>query len=266
MTDATAALSLTVTAVAAGAYTLSVTPASVSVTGGAAAGSATVNITRTGGFAGAVALTTSGAPTGLTVTANPTSATGNTSALSITAAANTAPGTYTITVNGTATGVANQSATFSVVVTAPASGNATWQFCASAAPLWFAVQDGTGAWTRVTPTNNAFSFNITSTKGAVAYVQSGTGNAFTLTVLYGLKQELTDAGTGLCASTTEKTVNGSVAGLVTSEAATVSLGGALASVIHERQFHAQQRPGRSARPDCRENAHVDQWDRHFVRS
>src|SRR5678815_1830856 len=134
-------------------YTMAVSPASVSVTQGAAAGSATVTVTRTGGFTGAVALTTSGAPTGLTVTANPTSipGTATTSALSISAASNTAPGTYTITVNGAATGVTNQSATFSVVVTAPSSGNASWQFCASNAPLWFAVQDGTGAWTRVTP-------------------------------------------------------------------------------------------------------------------
>jgi len=236
VTDVTAAISLTVTAVSVGSYTMSVTPASVSVTQGAAAGTATVNITRTGGFAGAVALTTSGAPTGLTVTANPTSATGNSSALSITAASNTAPGTYTITVNGTATGVANQSATFSVVVAASSSANATWQFCGSTAPLWFAVQDGTGAWTRVTPTNNAFSFNITSAKGAVAYVQSGTGSSFTLTVLYGFKQELTDAGVGICTNTTEKTVNGSVSGLATGEAATVSLGGALASVTTNGNF------------------------------
>jgi len=237
-TDQTASVALTVTAVATGAYTMSVTPASVSVTQGAAAGSATVNVTRTGGFTGAVALATSGAPAGLTVTANPTSipGTSTSSALSITAASSTAPGTYTITVNGTATGAANQSATFSVVVTAPSSGNASWQFCASNAPLWFAVQDGTGAWTRVTPTNNAFGFNITSTKGGVAYVQAGSGNSFTLTVLYGLKQELSDAGVGLCANTTEKTVNGSVAGLGSGEAATVSLGGALATVQANGNF------------------------------
>ena len=237
-TDQTASVALTVTAVATGSYTMAVSPASVSVTQGAAAGSATVTVTRTGGFTGAVALTTSGAPTGLTVTANPTSipGTATTSALSISAASNTAPGTYTITVNGAATGVTNQSATFSVVVTAPSSGNASWQFCASNAPLWFAVQDGTGAWTRVTPTNNAFGFNITSSKGGVAYVQAGSGSSFTLTVLYGLKQELTDAGAGLCANTTEKTVNGSVAGLGSGEAASVSLGGALATVSANGNF------------------------------
>jgi len=225
-----------VTAASVGSYTLAVTPTTVSVTPGGAAGTATVNLTRTGGFTGAVALTTTGAPTGLTVTANPTSATANTSALTITAAANTAPGTYTITVNGAATGTTAQTATFTVTVTAPSSGNASYQFCASATPLWFAVQDGTGAWTRVTPTNNTFSFGITGTKGGVAYVQSDGANGFTLTVMYGLKQELTDAGAGLCPSTTQKTVNGSVSGLATGEIASVSLGGVPATVATNTNF------------------------------
>ena len=237
VTDQTASVALTVTATPTQSFSLSLAPTAVSIAQGAA-GTSTVTITRANGFAGAVNLAVTGAPTGLTVTPNPASvAAGSTTAtLNVSAAASTAVGTYPITVTASGTGVSNQTGTLNVTVTAATSSNASWQFCASNAPVWFAVQDGTGAWTRVTPTNNAFSFNITSTKGGIAYVQPGSGNAFTLTVLYGLKQELSDAGAGLCANTTEKTVNGSVAGLASSEAATVSLGGALATVSANGNF------------------------------
>ena len=237
VTDQTASVALTVTAVATPSFSMSLTPTSLSLAQGAS-GSSTVNLTRTNGFTGAVNLAATGAPAGLTVTPNPASvATGSTTAtLNVAVAASTAAGTYPITITGSGTGVSNQTATLSVTVTAATSNSASWQFCASNAPLWFAVQDGTGAWTRVTPTNNTFSFNITSTKGGVAYVQSAAGGSFTLTVLFGLKQELTDASAGLCANPTEKTVNGSVAGLATGEAATVSLGGALASLSANGNF------------------------------
>jgi hypothetical protein len=236
-TDQTASVALIVTAAPTPSFSMSLAPTSLSLAQGAS-GSSTVTLTRANGFAGAVNLAVSGAPAGLTVTPNPASvAAGSTTAtLNVSAAASTAAGTYSITVTGSGTGVSNQTATLSVTVTAASSNSANWQFCASNAPLWFAVQDGTGAWTRVTPTNNAFAFNITQTKGGVAYVQSGTGGSFTLTVLYGLKQELTDASAGLCANTTEKTVNGSVAGLAAGEAASVSLGGALASLTSNANF------------------------------
>jgi hypothetical protein len=237
VTDQTAAVALTVTAAATPSFSVGVAPTSLNLAQGAA-GTSTVTITRANGFAGAVNLAVSGAPAGLTVTPNPASiaAGSTTSTLNVSAGASTAAGTYPITVTASGTGVSNQTATLSVQVTAASSNNATWQFCASNAPVWFAVQDGTGAWTRVTATNNAFSFNITSAKGGVAYVQPGTGGAFTLTVLYGLKQELSDASAGLCANTTEKTVNGSVSGLAASEAASISLGGALASLSANGNF------------------------------
>ena len=237
VTDQTATVALTVTAAPTPSFSMTVAPTSLSLAQGAS-GTSTATITRANGFAGAVNLAVSGAPTGLTVTPNPASvAAGSTTAtLNVSAAASTSAGTYPITITGSGTGVSNQTATLSVTVTAASSNSASWQFCASTAPIWFAVQDGSGAWARVTPTNNLFSFNIASAKGGVAYVQSGTGGSFTLTVLYGLKQELTDAGVGMCANTTEKTVNGSVAGLAAGEAASVSLGGALASLSANGNF------------------------------
>ena len=237
VTDQTATVALTVTAPATPSFSIALAPTTLSLAQGAA-GASTVTITRANGFTGAVNLAVSGAPAGLTVTPNPASvATGSTTAtLNLSAAASTAAGTYPVTVTASGTGVSNQTATLNVTVTAASGSNANWQFCASNAPVWLAVQDGIGAWTRVTPTNNAFSFNITSAKGGVAYVQPGSGNSFTLTVLYGLKQELSDASAGLCANTTEKTVNGSVAGLAASEAASVSLGGAMVSVSANGNF------------------------------
>jgi hypothetical protein len=237
VTDQTATVALTVTAAATPSFSMTLAPTSLSLAQGAS-GNSTVSITRANGFAGVVNLAVSGAPAGLTVTPVPAAiATGSVNAtITVSAAANTAAGTYPITVTASGTGVSNQVANLSVTVTAASSNSASWQFCPSVMPLWFAVQDGTGAWTRVTPTNGSFSFNITSAKGGIAYVQSGTGGSFTLTILYGLKQELSDASAGLCANTTEKTVNGSVAGLATSEGALVSLGGALATLSANGNF------------------------------
>ena len=46
----------------------------------------------------------------------------------------------------------------------------TWTFCSAATtPIWLAVQDGAGAWTRVMPTGTTFKFDIGS-RGGVAYV------------------------------------------------------------------------------------------------
>jgi uncharacterized membrane protein len=83
--------------------------------------SATVNVdvTRGGGYAGAVALTLSGAPSGLTHSFAPASLLGSaTSTLTITASANIAPGDYQLTVTGSGSGVQDASATLAVTVEA----------------------------------------------------------------------------------------------------------------------------------------------------
>ncbi len=93
-----AALTLTVTATAVANYTLSASPTSLSIAQGGS-GTSTVTITRTN-FTGAVALTLSGAPAGVTGSFNPASATGNSSTLTINVGASVAPGTYNLTING----------------------------------------------------------------------------------------------------------------------------------------------------------------------
>lgn len=81
-------------------YSLSVSPTSRTVRQGRT-GNFTVTITRTGDFAGSVALTTVGMPAGWTATFTPASTTGISSALAVKTLRSTPTGTYTFTIQGT---------------------------------------------------------------------------------------------------------------------------------------------------------------------
>jgi len=81
-------------------YSLSVSPTSRTVRQGRT-GNFTVTITRTGDFAGSVALTTVGMPAGWTATFTPASTTGISSALAVKTLRSTLTGTYTFTIQGT---------------------------------------------------------------------------------------------------------------------------------------------------------------------
>src|SRR3989441_736243 len=89
---------LTVTVSAAGDYTLSLTPADLTVEQGAT-GTATVTITRTN-FTGAVTLSLGSAPTGVTGSFNPAAPTGTNSTLTMVVGAAGTPGGYHLTVDG----------------------------------------------------------------------------------------------------------------------------------------------------------------------
>ncbi len=112
--------------------------------------------------------------------------------MTVSAAASLAAGSYPITITGTGAGVTQQSTTFAVQVTPAAGGGATtfnYATCeTNQIPVWFAVQNGTGPWTQVTPTNNAFTFTINSA-GAIAYVVKD-GTEMKTTVLYGGAAEI----------------------------------------------------------------------------
>ena len=190
-TEKTATFQLTVTA-AAGSYTLALAPTSLPVQQGTS-GNTTVNITRTGGFAGTVNLTATGLPNGVTAAFNPAAATGNTSTLTLTASATATTGAATVTVTGTS-GAITQTATLALTVSASVggSGNTVYEFCtASNTPLWLAVQNDApnGTWVRVTPTGTKFQFNVTGTKSAVAYV-TGTASASVSSTSLGLAGKL----------------------------------------------------------------------------
>jgi hypothetical protein len=228
-TDQTTTLALTVTApTTSGNYTLSATPATLSVNQGAS-GTSTINITRTGGFAGSVALAVTGAPTGVTATLNPTSTTGNTSTLTVTASATATTGTATLTITGTATGLANQTTTVAVTVASAGggSGNVTLDYStcpATSKPIWVAAQDGSGAWTRVTGTGDVYKFNVTSGKGGYA-VTLQNGTSFTTIVSLFSQTELTAGAIVSCATIGTRTATGTVAGLGQTDAGFISMGG-----------------------------------------
>jgi len=170
---------------------IAVAPSPVTVQQGTS-GTATVTVTRINGFAAPVALTTN-APSGLSVSANPASVTGTTSTLTISAGPSLAAGNYPVTITATGSGVTQQTVMLPVQVTPASQGAAiTFNFAScdtSQIPVWLAVQSGTGPWTRITPTNSAFTFTPGAT-GAVAMVTQGGGTTQTQ-VLYASADELT---------------------------------------------------------------------------
>ena len=141
-TDKTATLALTVTAPQAANYTLSTTPATVNVNAGGNA-QATVNITRTN-FTGAVTLALDAPPAGITATFNPAAPTGTTSTATVNVANTVAPGNYTLTIKGTATGIADKTTTLGVTVAAASS------FTISAAPTALTIAPGANSNSTVT--------------------------------------------------------------------------------------------------------------------
>ena len=105
-------------------FSLSASPGSVSVVAGNS-GSSTITSTVTGGFDSAVTLSSSGAPSGVTVTFSPTSITGSgSSTMNIAVASTVAAGTYAITVSGTS-GSTVETTTVSLTVTTAGSGSFT---------------------------------------------------------------------------------------------------------------------------------------------
>ena len=153
----TTTIALTVNA--APNFTLAANPASVTVVRGASATS-TVSITRTGGFAAAVAFTATGLPAGVTATFNPASTTGNSTVVTFTAAATAALGPATVTVTGTGGGLTRTTAIALTVIPAPT-------FSLAADPASVTLEPGASATSTVTITRlNGFT-------SAVAFSAAG---------------------------------------------------------------------------------------------
>jgi subtilase family serine protease len=147
-------------------FSLSASPGSVSVAQGGN-GASTITSTVSGGFNGAVALTASGQPTGVTVNFTPSTiaAPGSgTSSMAIGVAATTVAGTYTITVTGTSgSTVANTTVSLTVTGTSPS-------FTVSASPTAITVKRGASGTSTIT-TAIAGGFN-----SAITLTASGQGN------------------------------------------------------------------------------------------
>src|SRR5688572_1931623 len=157
------------------AYTLSLTPAALTIAAGTST-TATVNIERSN-YSGTVALELLDAPAGVVWGFSPTPSGLNTSSLAIAVGATVAPGNYPIRIRGSALGVPERFVVFQLTVTPQPSGGVglDYAFCDPvSAPAYFAYQDGTGAWQRVTAVTAGgvvrFPFNLTSTHGGVMAV------------------------------------------------------------------------------------------------
>ncbi|WP_331766348.1 M28 family peptidase [Embleya sp. NBC_00896] len=103
-------------------FSIGATPNAGSVQPGNSA-TTTINTATTAGSAQTVALSSTGAPNGVGVTFNPQSVqSGSSSTATVTVAANTAPGTYPLTITGT--GSVTHSTTYTLTVTGGPGGNA----------------------------------------------------------------------------------------------------------------------------------------------
>ncbi|MFN8574288.1 MAG: hypothetical protein U0132_19715 [Gemmatimonadaceae bacterium] len=223
----TGTVTLTVTAKAAIALTAN--PSTLSVQQGASGGT-TINIARTN-FPGAVTLAATGLPANVTAsfTTSPTS--GNSATLTLTVGAGAATGNSTITVTGSGSGVSNATTTVSLTVTPQSSGSSVvFAFCSPNIPVWFASQNGAGAWTQVTAgPNNTFTTNIGS-QGGIAYVMPESGGGYVLSIFYGTGSELAGTGQTSCTTPVTKSVTGTVSGfgLTNTDLASVFFGGGTA--------------------------------------
>jgi len=185
-----------------------------------------LTITRSAGFTGAVALTVSGQPAGLVVGVTPTNVTGNTATVLI-IDGGAAKATYPITIKGVGGG-GEQTLTFNVVVAAPSTGSTTWQFCDNAVHLpqyFFAVKDGAGAWTRIMPNGNSYSFTVTSPQAQVALVTSDSGG-YRTTIYQYTAQEMAARAAAECVNypgTSSRTVTGQISGMTAAEQALTSM-------------------------------------------
>lgn len=244
LAEQTVNLDVVVTAAVVGNFTLTTTPSgSASITQGTSA-QMTVNIIRTGGFAGGVMLTATGLPAGLTVLFGPNPSTAGSATLQLTAAGSLAVGPYPIVIRGNFTGLAEQTVNLTVNVIAPGGGgNASVSFVGCTAEnkaVWFAFKDGlAGSWTAVTGVGDVYQFTITQGKGSFAYVTLGTGTS-TIFVQNMTQAQLT--GTlNFCATPLPagETVNGTVSNLPVGFLALISYGRAATLRFADGAFQIQ---------------------------
>ncbi len=187
-----------------------------------AGASGTVNLAleREGGYTGEVALTVETTPAGVTAAFAPARLPNGvaTSVLTLSIASTAAAGTSSLTLRATGTGVADKTATIQLTVTRPppSTGAITWKFCGPInRTIWLAVQDGTaGAWKQIFAASNTYQFDVTQSKGAVAWVRELAPGNYVTRVFYGTADEIAAFGANDCLgrTATAKVLTGSVTG------------------------------------------------------
>jgi len=174
---ATTTVSLTVNAVSSANFSVSASPASVTVTQGSS-GTSTITIASTGGFNSATTLSASGLPSGVTATfsTNPVTppANGNaTSTLTLTASSTATLGAATVTITGVS-GSITQTTTVALTVNA---SSGTKNFTLSLSPSSFTIDERGSVSTTLTVTsvngfNSAVSLSVNEFPSGVSATAS----------------------------------------------------------------------------------------------
>jgi subtilase family serine protease len=155
---ASTTVALTVNSAASPNFSVSASPASVTVTQGAS-GTSTITVTSTGGFDSATTLSASGLPSGVTATfsTNPVTPAANgtaTSTLTLTASASATVGAATVTITGTS-GSTTHSTTIALTVNA---SSGTKNFTLALSPSSFTIDERGSVSTTLTVTSvNGFN-------------------------------------------------------------------------------------------------------------
>ncbi len=151
VTTATATLTVTVVSGENGAIVLGADPNVLTANVGGAAVTSVITVTRTAPFAGPVALTVTGVPSGVTATVSPASVTAATSTLSVQATSGAVNGLYPLVIHGAGTGVANATTTVNVTVAGGSAQGASFTFNPNPLPITAGGAAGTSV---VTVTRN----------------------------------------------------------------------------------------------------------------
>jgi hypothetical protein len=140
-------------------FTLTASPSSVTVAQGSS-GSSTITVTPTGGFAGAVTLSNSALPSGVTASYSTNPAT-STSSVTFTASSAAATGTSAITITGTS-GTLTHTTTINLTINVPPD------FSLAASPSSLTVAQGSNSSSTITVTpSGGFSGAVTLSNSAL---------------------------------------------------------------------------------------------------
>ncbi|MEP7382083.1 MAG: hypothetical protein ABI910_10380 [Gemmatimonadota bacterium] len=146
-----------------------------------------ISVQRDGGSSQAVTLTVEGAPDGVTAEVVPTVTTGTRVGLEIRATQEAAEGAFDLTIRGYGVDGSTRSTTVKVAIIhyTGGAGNVVIDFTqcpVGERPVWFASQDGDGAWTQVIGAGDRFRFNVAAARGGVAWVTGSPAGGVSVTL------------------------------------------------------------------------------------